>query len=413
MKSSYKLASEILMIILVTLGLIYLKNYSFSSTSQKINLKNTQVQDISKINHSKKNKKSGLEINHAKDSYSGLTLIPSSGTEKTELINNQGKVVHFWNVDAERARLLDNCNLLVIHGSKWGISQPKWQALRKTIREYDWDGKVVWEHKSPSKIHHDIQRLKNGNTLFLRRSPVAQKFRNNIPTPIKKYARITSDIITEVDPRGKTVWEWALHEHIDPSSCGEKPCYWFRKNNVPKNLKYDWSHTNTIRPLPENKWFDKGDVRFRPGNIMIIVRNWSTIMIIDKKSKKIVWKYNKGISFGHDAHMIPKGLPGAGNILFFNNGVVKQIGKKRYGASKIEEINPVKKSEVWHYKDEKNFFSHSAGSIQRLQNGNTLISEDIRGRVFEVTPSGETVWQYGSAHRISRAHKYPLKCLKS
>jgi hypothetical protein len=31
---------------------------------------------------------------------------------------------------------------------------------------------------------------------------------------------------------------------------------------------------------------------------------------------------------------------------------------------------------------------------QRLPNGNTLITEGMHGRIFQVTPSGEVVWEY-------------------
>ena len=35
------------------------------------------------------------------------------------------------------------------------------------FREYDWNGKVLWEHRHVGQ-HHDFRRLPNGNTLFPR-----------------------------------------------------------------------------------------------------------------------------------------------------------------------------------------------------------------------------------------------------
>jgi len=32
--------------------------------------------------------------------------------------------------------------------------------------------------------------------------------------------------------------------------------------------------------------------------------------------------------------------------------------------------------------------------VQRLANGNTLINEGLYGRLFEVTPDGDAVWEY-------------------
>ncbi|MCB0335043.1 MAG: hypothetical protein KDD62_02015, partial [Bdellovibrionales bacterium] len=70
------------------------------------------------------------------------------------------------------------------------------------------------------------------------------------------------------------------------------------------------------------------------------------------------------------------------------------------------EVNPVSKNVEWVFDAGKDFYSHAAGALQRLPNGNTLISEDIPGRVFEVTPAGEVVWQYQSDMRTCRAKRF-------
>jgi hypothetical protein len=65
-----------------------------------------------------------------------------------------------------------------------------------------------------------------------------------------------------------------------------------------------------------------------------------------------------------------------------------------------------------------NFFSSYISGVQRLPNGNTLICEGLTGRIFEVTPSGDVVWEYTSPHffdapvfghtnAVFRAKRYP------
>jgi hypothetical protein len=44
------------------------------------------------------------------------------------------------------------------------------------------------------------------------------------------------------------------------------------------------------------------------------------------------------------------------------------------------------------------FFSSYISGVQRLPNGNTLICEGLTGRIFEVTPGREIVWEYISPH---------------
>ena len=57
--------------------------------------------------------------------------------------------------------------------------------------------------------------------------------------------------------------------------------------------------------------------------------------------------------------------------------------------------------ERWRYdgSDSDPLWSKSCGTVQRLANGNTLITESDNGRALEVTPEGEVVWEFLSPHR--------------
>ena len=102
--------------------------------------------------------------------------------------------------------------------------------------------------------------------------------------------------------------------------------------------------------------------------------------------------------------MIPKGLPGAGNLLVFDNGGASGYGfadagrARRLGVfaradSRVLEINPVTLELVWSYTGPQ-FFSTNISGAQRLPNGNTLITEGAPGRLFEVTSDRTIVWEY-------------------
>jgi len=94
-----------------------------------------------------------------------------------------------------------------------------------------------------------------------------------------------------------------------------------------------------------------------------------------------------------------------GNILIFDNGTYR-------GHSIIREIDPVARESVWEYADPENFFSPFRAGNQRLSNGNTFICECDAGRLFEVTPEGEVVWDFfnpfvgeGPHHLGKRMHR--------
>ena len=107
----------------------------------------------------------------------------------------------------------------------------------------------------------------------------------------------------------------------------------------------------------------------------------------------------------HDAQWIESGSPGEGNILVFNNGIVR-------GYSSVDEIIPPVDSngyyalssgstygpeeQIWSYTAENpfDFFSDHISGAQRLPNGNTLICDGANGIFFEVTLGKEIVWEY-------------------
>jgi hypothetical protein len=174
-------------------------------------------------------------------------------------------------------------------------------------------------------------------------------------------------------------------------------------------------------------------------------RQLNIIWIIDKKTKKIVWRVGPDFTASpelrklgqivgqHHAHMIPKGLPGAGNILVFDNGGAAGYGSPNPGSvngegvavrpnSRVLEFDPVTLEIVWQYSstasgiDLTSFFSHYISSAQRLPNGNTMIDEGADGRMFEITPKYEIVWEYvspffseikGLENGVYRAYRVP------
>src|SRR4030042_4862425 len=135
----------------------------------------------------------------------------------------------------------------------------------------------------------------------------------------------------------------------------------------------------------------------------------------DFESTKKLRKIGAAVGL-HHAHMIPKGLPGEGNLLIFDNGGFAGFGAPNptapYGInnarreySRVIEIDPVAMEIVWEYNANKSgyrdiykFFSDYVSSPQRLPNGNTLIDEGALGRLFEATPDGEIVWEYISPY---------------
>lgn len=345
----------------------------------------------------------------------------SGADDKSYLIDMNGNVVRSWPYRGFPTEVIDPA---VNQGRKGHVLlQLEERKDRDTrtfgngvnnhaVAELDWDGKVVWRWNGEKSVghahqHHEIERLANGNTLVL-----ANKLHAIAGFQLKE---LIDDAIYEVDAKGKVVWRWLASEHLEEFGFTPEQLALVRHTDLP-----DYLHLNNARTLGDNKWYDAGDTRFHPDNIIIDSRQANFIAIIDKKTGKIVWNLGPNypsaeivnpftaqpklprpvdqLSGLHDAKIIGKGLPGAGNILVFDNqggsGYPAVAFRISTGASRVVEIDPSTKQIVWEYRPGQSFFSTFTSLARRLPNGNTLITEGQSGRVFQITAQGETVWEY-------------------
>ncbi len=359
--------------------------------------------------------------------YNSFVLF-TGGDEVTRLIDLDGNVVHDWKyggappvfidpalVDGERGHVL--LTLATVEGGGRDLVPGRISArITKTIGELDWGGATLWTFgdKAPggrAQQHHDLARLPSGNTIVLA----------NLTHPVKGFDQpeVLDDVVYEVDPKGAVVWTWTASEHL--GEFGFTP----RELKLVRTSKSaDYLHVNNLKPVGPNHWFDAGDKRFDPDNLIFDSRNANFIAIIDRKTGKIVWTLGPHfppiaetrpgtnpalprpvdqISGQHDAEIIPAGLPGGGNLLLFDNqgeGGYPPAALTVTGGSRVLEIDPVKKEIVWQYIGPDSgdpgwtFKSTHISNARRLPNGNTFVDEGQYGRFFQVTPKGEIVWEY-------------------
>ena len=155
-------------------------------------------------------------------------------------------------------------------------------------------------------------------------------------------------------------------------------------------------HSTTIEEAAGHiggRWGKGGDLLYRWGNPQ---------------------RYNRGgneeqrLGNQHNIQWIDKGLPGEGHLLAFNNQ--KESPDEKYsaiyewippthpdGSYVIPENGPIGPDQpLWKFEaEEKNsFYSSYISGTHRLSNGNTFICSGDKGRLFEVTPEGEIVWDY-------------------
>jgi hypothetical protein len=364
----------------------------------------------------------------------------SAGDGKTHLIDLDGNEVHSWPHPGAPGELIDPA---LVGGQKGHVllqladGDDKRNGIfnNKAVAELDWGGKAVWQWGAQApggyaRQNHDWARLPNGNTLLLVTVPRV--------VPGLGPKELGDQALYEVSPQGALVWSWVAGDHLNEFGLSEEGLKYLRKR-VNRNPVEPWGYLeiNDAKPLGPNRWFDAGDKRFAPENIILDARKGNFVVIVERKSGKVVWRlgpsfpgsefnqdrrlYNKQlprpvdqISGQHDAQLIPKGLPGAGHLLLFDDqggAGFPPAALGIYAGSRILEIDPTTKEIVWQYTAEDSgqpvwaFFSSFVSSAQRLPNGNTLIDEGMSGRIFQVTPDGDIVWEYVNPYPFPRPAK--------
>lgn len=300
------------------------------------------------------------------------------------LMDMEGNELHRWHpptAPGSWGYLLPNGNLFYMAKADQtnDSDMPASNFVGGWLVELDWDSNIVWEHKDPAQ-HHDARRTESGGAIYLAletipseladrvqggqvRGSVDADFEGGKATATHMWA----DHLIEIDAAGNQIWDWHAYEHLDVNE----------DIITPGEPRHEWSHANTIVPLDGNR-------------VLVSFRNISTVMIIDKASGDIIWKVGWDVfSRQHDPKMLPNG-----NILIFDNGERRKNDVRVF--SRIVEIDPSNNQIVWEYQDKPyfNFFSPRISGASRLANGNTLITDGMFGRMFQVTPDGEVVWEY-------------------
>ena len=391
----------------------------------------------------------------------GYVLIEPGFRKPMFLVNNEKEIVAIVEND------YFSYTQFLPDGSRLASSNMYSEVFRKggghrgCVEEYGADGSLNWRLALATDNyihHHDVYKLENGNVLAVvwERVPAdlaVQLGRN--PEHVAENGDFWFDGIVEVNPStAEIVWEWSARHHLIQDFDRGKANYGVVADHPERldintirfnrdgGVGVDWTHVNAL------------DYNAELDQIIFSSNYMSEVYIIDHSTTPFEsqghsgGRYGKGGDFlyrwgnperydrgteddrtlfnQHDVQWINAGLPGAGNILVFNNGdgqlrphttVVEFAPSTNADGSYVlngeEPYGPTEL--VWEYAptDEEIFFSWFISGAQRLPNGNTLVNHGPKARVREVTPDGEIVWEYAyddgaeAPHMLFRAIRYP------
>ncbi|MBM3330472.1 hypothetical protein FJY68_01315 [candidate division WOR-3 bacterium] len=371
--------------------------------------------------------------------WEGYTLFANNQGRAFYLIDNKGRLIHRWRVTDKTVGalyLLEN-GLVSQIGN---LNNPHFLNGGR-VSLIDWGGNKTWSFDYSDSLvclHHDAIWLPNGNMLAIawELKTRAEAIAAGRDTTKLTANKLWPDHIIEVDPATDSiVWKWHVWDHLIQDYDSTKQNYGvvgdhpelidLNFTDAVSPIAADWIHSNA---LDYNSEFEQ---------ILLSARDFNEVWVIDHstttdeaaghtggrygKGGDLLFRwgnprtYRRGDStsqiFYHQHHSswIPSGLPGAGNITVFDNGL--QRPGSAYSTA-IEFIPPVDSTghyadpppgapydpfgPAWQYVADPptSFYSSQLSSVQRLPNGNTLICEGNSGRFFELAPDTQVVWKY-------------------
>ncbi|MFT5284172.1 MAG: hypothetical protein ACI8TQ_000328 [Planctomycetota bacterium] len=320
--------------------------------------------------------------NQAKTS-GGLNLLTSAHSASAQLIDMEGKVLHNWsyafrevwpdhprfdqlNTFWRRTHLFPNGDLLAIYEGQG-------------IIKIDKDSNLLWSNST--KAHHDMQVMSDGSIVLLSRKA-------HLLPRINAEKPVLEDFVVTLNAEGELIQSVSLLEAMENS---EFAAVWGKHTNWDGDL----FHTNSLEVL-DGRLADQNPA-FAKGNVLMSMLLLDLVCVLDPNTKKLVWAKKGSYHYQHDAKVLSNG-----NLLIFDN---QGAGENE---SRILEMDVATWQPVWTYagSERQPFTSKTCGLAQRLPNGNTLITESDRGRAFEVTKEGGTVWEYYNPNRAGDKQQF-------
>jgi hypothetical protein len=382
-------------------------------------------------------------LHRAPATYGGYSFFAPSRDSTTYLVDGVGRVVHSWPSNynpGQSAYLLEGGDIL--RAARIPGNPPiSAGGTGGRVERIAWDGTLLWNFEYSSaqvQHHHDVEPLPNGNLLLVawELKSVAEATAAGRDPGLLPDNQLWPDHIIEVEPTGNSggtiVWQWHAWDHLIQDMDPALANYGVVADHPEKiDINYfgttaaaDWMHVNSI------------DYNAELDQIMLSVPTFAEVWIIDHSTTTaeaasdsgglrghggdLLYRwgnprtYQAGTSadqvfyFQHCAEWIAPGLPGAGNVIVFNNGVNRPGGN----ASSADEFIPPIDAAGNYVLNPGNAFGPSAlewtymapvptdlygrilGGVQRLPNGNTILCEGAHGNLIEVTDAGDEVWRY-------------------
>ncbi len=357
-----------------------------------------------------KSAETGVTINKEDKSYSGYTFLTGTDELTARLIDQNGTVVHEWGkhpkdvwtdrkhyarfpykdtFTTSRATLdPETGDAYIIYASRSDIGQGV------GIAKYNKDNEVEWTFDD--KLHHDVSVSEDRTKVYtLTTKFVTEKLKGirSIEPPF-----MDEEILIIDNANGKEIKRISM---LDLFAQSHLNIILKKVTAMPLDSTFPYGdilHSNTVEVIPEAA-VGKAPM-LKKDHLMVSFRNLDLLVIVDPEKEEITWASYGPWKGQHDPEIQDDGS----FFLFDNMGSLKSEGK----TSRILHIDINDMAIKWEYSgtEEEPFFSAYNSMVDPLPNGNLLVTSSHPGRIFEVTPYKEVVWEYMNPQRKNVKKSY-------
>ncbi len=314
-------------------------------------------------------------------------------------------------------KLLDNGDFLL------NISDARNDGLNSVLREIDLAGNTIWEMTAGDLnaalakatcagcnitvvgMHHDFVTLPNGHIVVL-----------GAVDKVISGVTVVGDVVIDLDENHKPVWLWNAFDHLDV-------------NRHPMFFP-DWLHSNAILYSPDD------------GNLLVSMRHQNWIVKIHYANGtgagEVMWKLGYQGDFTlvggtdptdwfyaqHGPSFLSSTTAGKFTLGVFDNGDDRTFASGVtcgsagappcfYSSAAVLEIDESAMTATYVFHQTTPEYSNFGGNLESVANGNIHFCETDGGPgfsadVYEITPSGSTVWKAVVSNQFAyRAKRLP------
>ncbi|MBR7619192.1 aryl-sulfate sulfotransferase [Phenylobacterium sp. 20VBR1] len=324
----------------------------------------------------------------------GLTMLSGVGDRGAlfvKLVDAQGRAHHTWDLDFfshwpnpvhvpadERPKQRPGTHIHGMSLSPNGDLTFNYEYLG--TMQVDICGRTKW--RLPRQTHHSLFRDEDGY-FWTSEAKIAHQPRPDLPgykPPFFDYK------ILKVSPQGKVVEELDMFNVIQRSGYTGL-LYQMSQDNDRPQVTGDTLHVNRVEVFPAS--MTPGI--FKPGDIMVSMRNINTVIVIDQRTHLIKTVIAGRFVRQHDTRFVD----GSTISVFDNNNIG---APDEQASSRILLYSVAHNSEkvLFEGNAEHPFFTYIMGKQHQLENGGLLVTEAVKGRAIEVDREGHVVWTYNN-----------------